>query len=304
MLARHSAREIVLQVLFNLDFENQKFDKEKAESFFLYLLEDFYPKESEIDDFSKNLLYGVIDNIDKINEVISKAATDWPLEKIALSDRNILRIGIFEMLFNSSEPIPPRVAINEAIELAKDFGGKSSYKFISGVLGSIYDVMDIKEKDSPEEKKKKKVLKKEKLGALPFYIKDGKPMICMVHNIFGKWTLPKGSVEGDFENPKEALVDILKRKINMQGSVLEKIGENSYSAGTDDEYRIEKGIDYYLFELSNPEELKIMNNHKGLNNVACFSLEDFQKAPKYDDMKKIFISGLKEIKKYMENKEK
>lgn len=87
-------------------------------------------------DFTNELVNGVIDHQPEIDTMISKYAPEWPLEQITIVDRNVLRIGIYELKF--SENVPPKVAINEAIELAKSFGGPSSGRFVNGVLGTIY----------------------------------------------------------------------------------------------------------------------------------------------------------------------
>ncbi len=88
------------------------------------------------------------------------------------------------MLFADSD-VPPRVVINEAIEIAKSFGHKKSHKFVSGVLGTVYEIGGLKERDD-ELRKDKKIIEKRKVGAMPYYFKDGEPMILMVHNIFNK----------------------------------------------------------------------------------------------------------------------
>lgn len=88
--------------------------------------------------FVWQLIDGVTGKLAKIDEIIGKAAPEWPISQINIVDRNVLRIGIFELLFGNKEEVPPKVAINEAIELAKNFGGESSGKFINGVLGTIY----------------------------------------------------------------------------------------------------------------------------------------------------------------------
>ena len=92
----------------------------------------------EDDKFARDLIKGVLENQKKIDEIITKTAPEWPLEQVSLIDRNILRIGIYELLFGKREEVPPKVAINEAIELAKSFGGETSGKFVNGVLGTIY----------------------------------------------------------------------------------------------------------------------------------------------------------------------
>ncbi|PIS05311.1 MAG: transcription antitermination factor NusB [Candidatus Buchananbacteria bacterium CG10_big_fil_rev_8_21_14_0_10_42_9] len=133
MSNRHLARTIVLQTLFQWDFNGRK------ETDLSPLLEhnkkEFGPGLTEnqfIDELSK----GVIDNIKEIDECIKKYAPQWPLDQITIVDRNVLRIGVYEMKF--SDEVPDKVAINEAIELAKAFGGGTSGKFVNGVLGSIY----------------------------------------------------------------------------------------------------------------------------------------------------------------------
>ncbi|MDZ4225853.1 MAG: transcription antitermination factor NusB, partial [Candidatus Andersenbacteria bacterium] len=92
-------------------------------------------------DFLYDLLFGVEKNLKSIDGLITKSAPDWPLEQITNVDRNVLRIGIYELKFGGSDDVPPKVAINEAIELAKTFGGASSGKFVNGVLGTIYKEM-------------------------------------------------------------------------------------------------------------------------------------------------------------------
>ena len=113
--------------------------------------------------FVKELINGVLKNKEKIDEIIVKTAPEWPLEQINLIDRNVLRIGIFELLFGKREEVPPKVAINEAIELAKSFGGETSGKFVNGVLGTIYRAIGEpgKEEGGPR-KGKESAEKKEK----------------------------------------------------------------------------------------------------------------------------------------------
>jgi len=107
-------------------------------------------------EFTKELVDGVIDHLDEIDKMISQYAPEWPLEQITIVDRNVLRIGIYELKF--SENVPPKVAINEAIELAKSFGGPSSGRFVNGVLGTIYKEHFLKAEktavaaETPEEK--------------------------------------------------------------------------------------------------------------------------------------------------------
>ncbi len=146
MSNRHLARTIALQTLFAWDFNGKKdsdLERLTAENF-----SNFAPN---FDDggFVKNLVAGVRDNFVKIDKYIVKYATEWPLDQITTIDRNILRLGIFELLFSA---VPPRVVINEAIEIAKSFGGDASGKFVNGVLGALYnDEPEIQKRDNKEE---------------------------------------------------------------------------------------------------------------------------------------------------------
>ncbi len=135
MASRHNARQIVLQTLYELDFSNQ------LDAGFQAALEKNVKesgKEIKEPDFLKNIIAGVLEHRKEIDAIISKVATEWPLDKINLVDRNVLRIGLFELLWGNHNEAPPKVAINEAIELAKEFSGEASGKFINGVLGTVF----------------------------------------------------------------------------------------------------------------------------------------------------------------------
>jgi N utilization substance protein B len=146
MSNRHLARTIALQTLFAWDFNGRKDgDIERL------IADNFANFAPNFDDggFVKNLVLGVRDNLQVIDQYIIKYATEWPLDQITTIDRNILRLGIFELLYTA---IPPRVAINEAIEVAKSFGSDASGKFINGVLGALYnDDPEIQTRDNKEE---------------------------------------------------------------------------------------------------------------------------------------------------------
>jgi N utilization substance protein B len=122
-----------MQSLFAWDFRGK--DTGYLEKMAMYNFENFAPG---LDDhsFLDDLTEGVVTNLNEIDSYIIKYATEWPLEHITFVDRNILRVGIYELLFQ--QDIPPKVAINESIEIAKKFGGESSGKFVNGVLGAIY----------------------------------------------------------------------------------------------------------------------------------------------------------------------
>lgn len=142
MSARHTARSLVLRSLYEWDFLEQQEDLKSI----LERNEEEFFSDLEEKEFAIDLLEGVEDNMEELNELISDNAPEWPLDKTTLIDRNVLRIGLYELKYQDRQEVPPKVAINEAIELGKEFGGESSGKFINGVLGSVYK--DIKEEDN------------------------------------------------------------------------------------------------------------------------------------------------------------
>jgi len=135
MATRHLIRTVILQSLFEWDFYNKKKDIVKILD---RNLKEFAPDIDE-PDFAWKILHGVIEHLKEIDDVINKYAKEWSLEKISLVDRNILRIGIYELLYANHKEVPEEVAIDEAVTLAKNFGGINSSKFVNGVLGSVYD---------------------------------------------------------------------------------------------------------------------------------------------------------------------
>ena len=151
MASRHLSRSIAMQSLYEWDFSGKKGDLEKIIE---KNVKEFGPG-LEDPSFVWQLVTGVVKHLLKIDKIITKAAPEWPLEQITIVDRNVLRLGLYELLYENKEEVPPKVAINEAIELAKSFGGESSGKFINGVLGTVFKELGSnsdKEEKSPENK--------------------------------------------------------------------------------------------------------------------------------------------------------
>lgn len=144
MANRHLSRSIALQSLFEWDMRAQ--NASLLEGLIDHNIHEFAPGLDD-DNFVYTLTYGVREHMKKINVLIEESAPDWPLDQITNVDRNVLRIGIFELVFAHAPDVPPKVAINEAIELAKTFGGPSSGKFVNGVLGTIYKNMGEPQKE-------------------------------------------------------------------------------------------------------------------------------------------------------------
>ena len=132
MSNRHLLRTIALQTLFDWDF-NEK--SGNLEDIFDRISNEFAAGSEDL-AFSRELLDGVVNNQAEIDKIITEHAPEWPIAQITIIDRNVLRLGIFEMMF--LKQTPAKVVINEAVEMGKRFGGDSSGKFVNGVLGALY----------------------------------------------------------------------------------------------------------------------------------------------------------------------
>jgi N utilization substance protein B len=127
-----------MQSLYEWDFYGKK--DQALEKIVQKNIKDFGPGLEDL-DFVWELANGVVKHLSDIDKIIEKAAPEWPIIQIAIIDRNVLRIGLYELLYADKEEVPPKVAINEAIELAKTFSGSTSGKFVNGVLGTVYKQM-------------------------------------------------------------------------------------------------------------------------------------------------------------------
>jgi N utilization substance protein B len=129
MKVRHRARVIALQALYEIDCASHP----PALVIERHLQDAELPEAGE--EFARNLAQGVIEHLASLDQLIARYAPEWPVDQIAIIDRNILRIAICEILFRQDTPV--KVAINEAVELAKAFGSDSSGRFVNGVLGTL-----------------------------------------------------------------------------------------------------------------------------------------------------------------------
>ncbi len=153
MGSRHLSRSIALQSLYEWDFNGD--EDSKIDEIITHNISEFGPNIKD-DEFINRLVHGVLKERKVIDPIIEKCAPEWPLEQITIVDRNVLRLGIFELMFGSYEEAPPKVAINEAIELAKAYGGDSSGRFVNGVLGTVYREMGEPMKDDSTESAQKR----------------------------------------------------------------------------------------------------------------------------------------------------
>lgn len=140
MSHRHLARSIVMQILYQWDFRGRPTAALPAIT--EQNVTEFGVGLEENSDYINETVNKIVEKVDVLDETIIKYADNWPLEQMSIVDRNILRIGAYELMESSA--IPAKVAINEAIELAKNYGGPSSGKFVNGILGAMYN--DVKKK--------------------------------------------------------------------------------------------------------------------------------------------------------------
>ena len=140
-----------MQSLYEWDFKGR--DEASLPGILEHTLREFGAGLEE-PEFVVGLVKGTIDHLADIDPIIERVAPQWPLDQIATVDRNVLRLGLYELMFGDHDAVPPKVAINEAIELAKSFGGESSGRFINGVLGTVYKEMGEPGKDDAPPRKK------------------------------------------------------------------------------------------------------------------------------------------------------
>jgi N utilization substance protein B len=307
MANRHLLRSVVLQTLFEWDF-NSSTQKDTLSS--LKRNTEEFASGADETDFMEDILKGVIKKQKELDTVIEKAAPEWPIDKISPIDRNVLRIGLFELLFGDRNQVPPKVAINEAIELAKNFGGDASGKFVNGVLGAVYKELGEPGKDDISKKKKK--IKNEDLpddqvpvehkGGAVVYAKDGDDIyLALVHDVFGHWTLSKGGVEKG-ETLEECVAREMKEEMGLDVEIKEKLGENAYIAYDPEKGKIKKQVTYFLAEA--PYGELTLGPSGGLDDVKWFKLAEILDLNFYDDILPLVTGAVKKLLKTEEHGEK
>jgi N utilization substance protein B len=290
-----------MQVLFELDFRegnSAKFIDETLER----VVAEFAPGMEDM-SYVKELADGVISHIDKIDAIVEKAAPDWPIEQIAAVDRNILRLGLYELIFSDRADVPAKVAINEAIELAKTFGGESSGRFVNGVLGTVYKELGEPGKNDAPSKKKKIAdipydqMPIEQLGGAVVFSRDGDDIfLAMVHDVFGRWTLSKGHIEAG-ENVEEGTVREIKEEMGIDIKIIEGLGSNEYIASDPEKGKTRRQVNYFLAEVKGKPKLVLEKDKGGLDDVRWFSLAEVPELNMYDDMVPIITKAIKTLVK-------
>lgn len=296
MANRHLARSTVLQALFEWDFSNKK--TEDAVVILHRDCEEFAPGMGD-PSFMDKLLDGVIAKRVDIDTIIEKAAPDWPIDKISIIDRNILRIGLYELLFSARNEVPAKVAINEAIELAKTYGGDTSGRFVNGVLGAVYKELGEPGKDEVSKKKNKEIPKDqmplERLGGAIVYSKNGPDIfVGLVHDVFGHWTLSKGHIEKN-EEVEAGTIREVKEELGLDVTIQEKLGENEYIASDPEKGKKRKHVHYFLAE--SPYVDMTPEKKGGLDDARWFKLADILELNFYNDILPIVTKAVELILK-------
>lgn len=297
MSNRHLARSIVMQSLFEWDFKDHP--NEEVVAILQRNIEEFGPGMEET-EFLESLVVGITKKQKIIDEIIEKAAPDWPLDKIAIVDRNVLRLGLYELLFGDRDQVPPKVAINEAIELAKSFGGENSGRFVNGVLGAVYREIGEPGKDqkgrrgelTPEEMEELPI--DQKAGTVVYAIDDnGDVRLAMVHDVFGYWTLSKSTVH-EGEIPEEAAARAIREEISIETVVASKLGENEYLANHPKRGPVRKQVKYFLGK-SDYQPLKLIKDSGGLDDTRWFKLEEVPELTMYNDITEMITKAIEII---------
>ena len=282
--SRREARILIVQVLFEMDFRERAPDGTQLVGTFNRLAEEHNP---ELVDsvFAKQVLEGIAAKYEEINAIIEQAAKNWSLERIGKIDRNILRLGVFELLFGKDLEVPGRVALNEAIEVTKLFLNSTACKFVNGVLGAVY----LEVKDPNEEEVVPKRLKhKKSVGGVVFRVQGEMVQFAFVHDVFNKWTLSKGGLE-EGERPEDGFKRVVKDEIGIEVEPIEKIGVNAYIAHPPDG-PLRKEVIYFLGK-TEEVELKLKETG-GLDDVKWFNYGEAKQLHFYPDLKQIILDGM------------
>ncbi len=288
MANRHLSRSIVLQTLFEWDFNNSP--KSNFSSMVKRNIEEFAPGLSDT-SFINTLIDSIVQKKPDLDLIIQKAAPEWPIDKISIVDRNILRIGLYELLFSDRKEVPAKVAINESVELAKAFGGENSSKFVNGVLGAVYKEIGEPGKDEVSKKKQKKSIPDipyeempiEKLGGAVVYSKhEGEIYLALIHDIFGHWTLSKGHYK-EGEDDASGTARVVLEEMGLGGLVLkDELGKNEYIAKNPEKGKIRKQVVYHLAEV--PYAPVVLGKKQGLDDARWFKLTEILDLNFYDDI--------------------
>ena len=283
MANRHLSRSIVLQSLFEWDLN--ALEKNAVQEVLDRNVAEFAPNKTDM-PFMEKLLEGAMAKQPELDMVIEKAAPEWPIDRISPVDRNILRLGLYELLFADRKEVPAKVAINEAIELAKQFGGDNSSRFVNGVLGAVYKEIGEPGKEEQSKRKKREVpfeqMPVERLaGAVVYAEHDGQMYFALVHDIFGHWTLSKSKVHED-ETVEAGATRALMEEIGLEITIESELGGNEYVASQPEKGKVRKQVHYFLAKA--PYQDIELKKKGGLDDAKWFKVADILELNFYEDI--------------------
>jgi N utilization substance protein B len=283
MANRHLSRSIVLQSLFEWDLN--ALEKKDVQDVLERNVAEFAPNKTDM-PFMEKLLDGIMAKQPELDLVIEKAAPEWPIDRISPVDRNILRLGLYELLFADRKEVPAKVAINEAIELAKQFGGDNSSRFVNGVLGAVYKEIGEPGKEEIGKKRKKDIpydqMPIQRLaGAVVYAEHEGQMFFALVHDIFGHWTLSKGKIEEN-ETVEAGAVRELKEETGLDVTIEAELGMNEYVASNPELGKVRKQVHYFL--ASAPYVDVTLEQKGGLDDARWFKVAEILDLNFYEDI--------------------
>ena len=280
MANRHLLRSVVLQSLFEWDF--REVDNNLIGDIVARNAEEFAPGMGDF-SFAKKLADGVVKKKADLDMIIGKAAPEWPIDKIANVDRNVLRLGLYELIFADRKEVPAKVAINESIELAKSFGGETSGKFVNGVLGAVYKELGEPGKDDVRAPKKNKDIPFEEMpiktlaGGVVYSKHEGEIYLALVHDVFG--------------HTRVAAAEKIEEEIGIPVEIKDELASNEYVASHPEEGKIRKQVIYFLAE-AEYKPLKLEEGKGGLDNVQGFNVKEILTLNFYNDIMPIIVKAL------------
>lgn len=293
MANRHLSRSVVLQSLFEWDFNGWRV--EDSQAIIARNSKEFAPGLAD-ESFVDNLIKGIAAKRQDLDAIIEKAAPDWPIDKISPVDRNVLRLGLYELLFSDRTEVPAKVAINEAIELAKTFGGETSGRFVNGVLGAVYKELGEPGKEAAPAKKKKiadvpfeEMIIQHLGGAVVYARHEGEMYMAFVHDIFGHWTLSKGKIPADVD-PRDGTIAKVKEEIGLVVTIKADLGNNEYVANDPELGKIRKQVHYYLAEAQFGD--LTLAKKPGLDDAKWFKLSAILELNFYNDILPIVTKAI------------
>ncbi len=291
MANRHLSRSIVLQSLFEWDLN--AVPRSGVVEVLDRNIEEFAPNKTDR-PFMEKLLDGILGKQSELDLVIEKAAPEWPIDRISPVDRNILRLGLYELLFSDRKEVPAKVAINEAIELAKQFGGENSSRFVNGVLGAVYKEIGEPGKEEVGKRKKREIpfheMPIERLaGAVVYSLHQGQMYLALVHDIFGHWTLSKGKINED-ESLEDGAIRSLKEEMGLDIEIEAELGQNEYVATHPEKGKVRKQVHYFLAVA--PYSDITLEQKGGLDDGKWFKVADILDLNFYEDILSIVTKAV------------